>query len=1308
MPVYVRNSQYFMKKASNLVVCFGTIILSFCATSQAQTPAFPGALGFGANATGGRNGTVYHVTTLADSGTGSFRDAVSQGNRIVVFDVGGYINLQTAVTCSSGITIAGQTAPGGGIGIMGAEVSFYGKNNIICRHVRFRQGDIHNGSNSSNAGESAINLGASSSTSPATNMIFDHISVEFGSWDSVDAVNTAYFTVQNSIIADPINQQFGAHHEGTSASWIRNIWANAHNRQPLAKANTIYINNVVYNYQAGYTCGNTGGFFSHDIINNYFITGPSTTSPGDDFYQIDANQSIYASGNLRDSSANGALGGSETDPYEGGPVLTSPWSSVTPTIPTFDTTTAYRDDVSLSGTFPRDQVDSQVIGSVTSLGTAGQLFNSESDTGLGNSGYGIINGGIPATDSDGDGMPDYWDLANGLSTTSNAAMTIAADGYANIEHYLNWLADPHALTATNTPVDVDLWQYTGGFTNVSPVYSVNNASNGAVTLNGDGHTAHFTPALNFFGLGSFQFSVVASDGSACTNTVAVLVVPQSQAQTQPSNLIWVGDGTTNLWAVGSGTNWFNGTNLVAFSSGDNVTFDDTGTNTPAINLAGALSAGTVYVLAEQDYTFGGSGFLAGPTMLFKTGSGQLNINTTNNYSGGTTINEGVVQVGDGANFSGVISGNITNNDTLIFNNPGPVSASASISGSGTLTKSGAGALILSGTQTYTNLTAINAGSLQFSGTLPQSDITNNGSLILAPSSPQIYSNNLNGSGTLTMSGTALLTLSNANTYSGGTTNTSGGLMLVNNSSIGNGPLIYNGGMVFIGNGAVITNDFTIPSSTSDLMMAGTNNNTGTWAGNIVNLGGGASWRPGSDGGTLIFTGNALQGNHNFIVPRGTVQFASNAVVSATGTATAFGRDTSGGSRSANVTIKNNAVVTLGVCSQGGGKPGKWVMLTIQDNALLSTGTNNFDLNNVSAAGIATTNQLNGGTFLVGGFIKSTANLNVIYYNGGVLKAGMNNTAFLPVLSSQSNYVQAGGAIIDDGGFAITIVGPLIHDPALGSTPDGGLTKLGAGTLTLGTAVAVVQQTYTGPTIINAGRLSLSSSITNSVSVYVGFGALFDVGLGSFSLGSGRTLWGNGSVNGSFTLGSGAILAPGSNSVGTLTFSNSLTLAAGCTNIFEISHAPLTNDSAVVFGALTCGGTLIVTNIGTTALAAGDSFTLLNAGSYNGAFTNVILPPLNSGLAWNINALNTGGVIFVVSTAPPVLGALTVTGSNVTLNGSGGMPASNFYVLSSTNLTLPPSNWIRLLTNQFDGNGSFILTNTLDTNAAQNFYRLQLR
>ena len=106
----------------------------------AQLPAFPGALGFGAYATGGRTGTVYHVTTLADSGAGSFRDAVSQPNRIVVFDVGGYITLSSAVSVNENITIAGQTAPGGGIGFKGGEISFANRSNIICRYIRIRPG----------------------------------------------------------------------------------------------------------------------------------------------------------------------------------------------------------------------------------------------------------------------------------------------------------------------------------------------------------------------------------------------------------------------------------------------------------------------------------------------------------------------------------------------------------------------------------------------------------------------------------------------------------------------------------------------------------------------------------------------------------------------------------------------------------------------------------------------------------------------------------------------------------------------------------------------------------------------------------------------------------------------------------------------------------------------------------------------------------------------------------------------------------------------------------------------------------------
>ncbi len=133
---------------------------------MAQVPAFPGALGFGANATGGRGGTVYHVTTLADSGPGSFRDAVSQPNRIVVFDVSGYITLNSEVSVKSHITIAGQTAPGGGIAIRGREVSFGSQQNIICRFVRFRPGA------GSPNNDNGVNLYR------ARNIILDHVSIE--------------------------------------------------------------------------------------------------------------------------------------------------------------------------------------------------------------------------------------------------------------------------------------------------------------------------------------------------------------------------------------------------------------------------------------------------------------------------------------------------------------------------------------------------------------------------------------------------------------------------------------------------------------------------------------------------------------------------------------------------------------------------------------------------------------------------------------------------------------------------------------------------------------------------------------------------------------------------------------------------------------------------------------------------------------------------------------------------------------------------------------------------------------------------
>ena len=284
----------------------------------AQVRAFPTAEGFGALATGGRGGAIYHVTNLNDSGAGSFRDAVSVGNRIVVFDVGGYINLLSECAVQNNITIAGQTAPGGGIGFTGAEVSMGQKSNIIVRHVRFRPGDT------ATSTANGVNMYR------GQNIVLDHVSVEFAPWNNLSAVgdgtrDATNITVQNSIIANPINQQFGAHMEslGDSMTMSNNLWANGHNRQPMAKINMQYKNNVVYNYQAGYTTANTSGVFSHDIVNNYFITGPATTSPGNAFYQINANQSYYLVGNSRDSNNDGVLNGSGTNP-SGGTTLVPP------------------------------------------------------------------------------------------------------------------------------------------------------------------------------------------------------------------------------------------------------------------------------------------------------------------------------------------------------------------------------------------------------------------------------------------------------------------------------------------------------------------------------------------------------------------------------------------------------------------------------------------------------------------------------------------------------------------------------------------------------------------------------------------------------------------------------------------------------------------------------------------------------------------------------------------------------------------------------------------------------------------------
>jgi autotransporter-associated beta strand protein len=509
------------------------LIVGAIATNVAS---FPGALGFGSYATGGRGGSVYHVTTLNDSGTGSFRDAVSAANRIVVFDVGGYINLSSAVSVKKNITIAGQTAPGGGIGFSAGEISFANSSNIICRYIRIRPGD-----NTDSTTDDGLSL------YDAQNIIVDHVSVEFAPYDNIDGVSDDWqnlpvtsITFQNCIIADPTGQQFGAHTECVNGtwSWFNNIFANSHNRNPLAKENTVFINNVLYNCSAGYTT-HTSTPFSHDIVNNYFIGGPAYGGSSDfPWFQMDANQSIYYSGNLCDVDMDGKLDGSPTTPYwysGTGTILSAPWSSWTTKVTVYSPATAYHRVVSQAGDLPRDQIDSLVMSQVQTLGSGatgtgagttgpdGNLYTSQTQTGLGNSGYGVIAGGTTSADADGDGMPDYWETALGLNpNNANDATNLTLSGYTQLEVYLNWLGAPHAVAPGNSYVDIDLWQFTSGFTN-SAKYGVSKPTNGAVTLLADQHTARFAPGSGFSGLGSFDYAVTNGDGSVASDTISVLV-----------------------------------------------------------------------------------------------------------------------------------------------------------------------------------------------------------------------------------------------------------------------------------------------------------------------------------------------------------------------------------------------------------------------------------------------------------------------------------------------------------------------------------------------------------------------------------------------------------------------------------------------------------------------------------------------------------------------------------------------------------------------------------------------------------------
>jgi hypothetical protein len=212
------------------------------------------------------------------------------------------------------------------------------------------------------------------------------------------------------------------------------------------------------------------------------------------------------------------------------------------------------------------------------------------------------------------------------------------------------------------------------------------------------------------------------------------------------------------------------------------------------------------------------------------------------------------------------------------------------------------------------------------------------------------------------------------------------------------------------------------------------------------------------------------------------------------------------------------------------------------------------------------------------------------------------------------------------------------------------------------------------------------------------------------------LAGIGFINGSLVVSPGAILSPagtnitlgitsGANAIGTISVSNAIILAG--TVIVKLDGSGINDDIQSIQGGITYGGSLSLVNIGPTPLAAGNSFQIFNANHYAGAFTNIIPATPGAGLVWDTTQLNIGKLSIAAAPSQPVLNDVVLLGGDLIFSGTNGVTNGSYVVLTSTNLTAPLISWTALLTNDFNPDGTFHVTNIISLDAPQRFYRLQL-
>jgi pectate lyase len=447
-------------------------VIFFPCVLNAQLKAFPEAEGFAAYVTGGRGGDVHIVTNLNDSGAGSLQWAVSQpGPRIVVFEVSGIITGDLHIPHGD-LTIAGQTAPGAGITLVGHMYTTYNSDtgNIIIRHMRIRPPDPD--SNWPSNQHDAIQF------STANNIMLDHIDASHGADETIDFWGgAAHITIQYSHLSFPIYDTVNGwtHNKGVInhrpcldggncqpgdrtggyISIIKNVFTHSRNRTPaLSVGPAEVINNITYNGREGFVHHNiSDGQFN--IMGNQYIAGPSISlSP---FWFDPENNAPPTEYWLQDNLVE--------DPGEYVGTVQNPWDDVVfsnaytfvccgihagqfnqstvfdfsgepgyGSVQKLDESTLETRLLPVIGAYPHDIVARQSIQELEQRNGSWRNYRPAD----------LMDGltlTTPPIDSDDDGMPDDWENQHGLNPQNgNDHNTIMPSGYTAIEAYINGLA----------------------------------------------------------------------------------------------------------------------------------------------------------------------------------------------------------------------------------------------------------------------------------------------------------------------------------------------------------------------------------------------------------------------------------------------------------------------------------------------------------------------------------------------------------------------------------------------------------------------------------------------------------------------------------------------------------------------------------------------------------------------------------------------------------------------------------------------------------------------------------------------------